>query len=157
MDISAAAPIWAALIPSLAGGEPWALDFFAHISRVRDFCRQRNVPFREPNPRVVVVSAPEEKALAPVLARFAGERFGIRAGGAALSGEMARERQIADELAAKGADAYDAVYHECLFCGICDFESGSLTILSDKLWATEVIRRAGPALKQLGVEATRPE
>ena len=34
---SGAAGIWAALLPALAGEQPWVIDFFAHLERVRDF------------------------------------------------------------------------------------------------------------------------
>jgi hypothetical protein len=33
---SDAAHIWAATMASLAGTEPWALDFFSHMDRVRE-------------------------------------------------------------------------------------------------------------------------
>jgi len=147
-----AARIWAATLPALAGGEPWVLDFFAHLGRVRDFCRERRIAFREPNARTAVISAPAPEPLEALLARFAGERFGVRAGGPGIAGEPAVEGQ----LAARGVDAYHAAFHTCLFCAVCDFESGLLTVLSDRLWASEVIRRARPALSGLRVEVTRP-
>src|ERR1700733_4113479 len=31
--------IWAAALVALATGVPWTLDFFAHLERVREFCR----------------------------------------------------------------------------------------------------------------------
>ena len=34
-----AARIWAATLGALPGTEPWALDFFAHLDRVREYCR----------------------------------------------------------------------------------------------------------------------
>src|SRR6202034_173240 len=34
-----AARLWAATLGALPGTEPWALDFFSHIDRVRDYCR----------------------------------------------------------------------------------------------------------------------
>ena len=147
-----AARIWAAALPALAGGEPWVLDFFAHLNRVRDFCRERNVAFREPNARTLVISAPSPELLEALLARFVNERFGVRAGGPGIAGDPAVEGQ----LAGRGVDAYQAACHTCLFCAVCDFESGFLTVLSDHLWASEAIRRARPALSGLGVEVTRP-
>jgi hypothetical protein len=147
-----AARIWAAAIPALVGGEPWVLDFFAHLHRVRDFCRDKGIAFREPNSRTVVISAPAPPQLEALCERFASERFGIRAGGPGISGDPELEGQ----LAARGVDAYDSAYRNCLFCAVCDFESGFLTVLSDRLWASEVIRRARPALHGLGVEVTRP-
>jgi hypothetical protein len=147
-----AARIWATTLPALAGGTPWVLDFFAHLPRVRDFCRDRHISFREPNARTLVISPPLPAPLEALLERFAAERFGVRAGGPGIAGDPALEGQ----LAARGVDAYHVAYHDYLFCGICDFETGFLTVLSDRLWASEVIRRARPALSSLSVEATRP-
>jgi hypothetical protein len=147
-----AARIWAAILPALAGGEPWVLDFFAHLERVRDFCREKGITFREPNSHTLVISPPAPELLAALFARFAGERFGGRAGGPGIAGDPELEGQ----LAARGLDAYDAAYRNCLFCAVCDFESGFLTVLSERLWASEVIRRARPALGGLRVEVTRP-
>jgi hypothetical protein len=39
---------------------------------------------------------------------------------------------------------------------VCDIEGGFLTVLSNQLWASEVIRRARRALENLRVEVTRP-
>jgi hypothetical protein len=147
-----AAKIWAATLPALAGSEPWVLDFFAHLGRVRDFCREKGIAFREPNSRTVVISPPAPALLEALLLRFAGERFGVRAGGPGISGDP----ELEGRLAARGVDAYDGAYRHCLFCAVCDFESGFLTVLSDRLWASEIIRRARPALSGLGVEVTRP-
>lgn len=147
-----AARIWAAALPALAGGEPWVLDFFAHLGRVRNFCRERNIAFREPNARTLVIPSPAPALLAALVERFAGERFGVRAGGPGI----AADPDVEGQLAARGVDAYHAAYHSCLFCAACDFESGFLTVLSDRLWASEVIRRARPALSGLGVELARP-
>ena len=151
-----AAKIWAATLPALAAGELWVLDFFAHLGRVRDFCHDRKIAFREPNSHTVVISPPAPEPLAALLERFAGERFGVRAGGPGIAGDPTLEGELAGQLAVRGVDAYQAAYHTCLFCAVCDFESGFLTILSDRLWASEVIRRARPALSRLGVEVTRP-
>jgi hypothetical protein len=147
-----AAKIWAAVLPALSGGEPWVLDFFAHLGRVRDFCREKGIAFREPNSRALVISPPAPALLDALLARFAGERFGARAGGPGVSGDP----ELEGRLAARGVDAYDGAYRDCLFCAVCDFEGGFLTVLSDHLWASEAIRRVRPALSGLGVDVTRP-
>lgn len=147
-----AAKIWAAVLPALAGGEPWVLDFFAHLGRVRDFCREKGIAFREPNSHTLVIPPPASAQLEALLARFVGERFGARAGGPGIAGDP----QLEGQLAARGVDAYDGAYRNCLYCAVCDFESGFLTILSDRLWASEVIRRARRAVSGLGVEVTRP-
>jgi hypothetical protein len=147
-----AARVWAGVLPALAGEEPWVLDFFAHLQRVRQFCRDKGIDFREPNSHTLVISPPGPERLEALLGRFAGERFGVRAGGPGIAGDPELEGQ----LAARGVDAYDSAYHECLFCAVCDFESGFLTVLSDRLWASEIIRRARGPLEALGVEVTRP-
>ena len=147
-----AAKIWAATLPALCGGEPWALDFFAHLDRVRDFCREKGIAFREPNSHTMVIAPPAPALLESLLARFVAERFGARAGGAVAAGDA----QVESELPARGVDAYDGAYRNYLFCAVCDFESGFLTVLSDRLWASEVIRRVRPALSGLRVEVTRP-
>jgi hypothetical protein len=147
-----AAKIWTATLPALAGGEPWVLDFFAHLDRVRDFCRDKGIVFREPNSRTMVIPAPAPALLESLLARFVGERFGMRAGGPVASGDP----ELEGRLPARGVDAYDGSYRNYLFCAVCDFESGFLTVLSDRLWASEVIRRVRPALTGLRVEVTRP-
>src|SRR5690242_20238488 len=74
---SDAAGIWAALVPALAGGQPWALDFFAHLERIRDYCRQRGIAFREPSAHVMVIPQPEQAQVQLLFERFAGESFGV--------------------------------------------------------------------------------
>jgi hypothetical protein len=69
---SAAAGIWAALMPALAGDQPWAIDFFAHLERVREFCRQRAIAFREPNAHALVIPQPERAQLQPLFERCSG-------------------------------------------------------------------------------------
>lgn len=154
-----AAALWAALLPVLAGGEPWVLDFVAHLERVREFCLHRGIPFREalpngagPNRHVLVIEHPPADELAALLGRFAGETFGLRAGPPLLSGDAATESGLAHH----GIDAYQAAWPRYLFCAVCDFENGFLTLLSERLWASEVIRRARAALQDSGVEVSRP-
>jgi hypothetical protein len=43
-----------------------------------------------------------------------------------------------------------------LFCAVLDFAEGSLTLLSEQLWASEVMRRIRPALADLPVEVQTP-
>ena len=147
-----AARIWAATLPSLAGEDPWALDFFAHLEHVREFCRARGIAFREPNQRVLVIAQPLGENLAALCERFAGETFGVRAGAAVAAGDASVE----GELARHGVDAYHAAFPRYLFCAVCDFENGFLTLLGNRLWASEVIRRARGALASLQVEVARP-
>ena len=52
-----AAAIWASALPALAGAEPWALDFFSHLDRLREFCRGHQIGFRDAASRCTVVAA----------------------------------------------------------------------------------------------------
>jgi hypothetical protein len=149
---SEGAAIWAALMPALVGEQPWALDFFAHLERVREFCRRQAIAFREPNARSIVIPQPQEAGLQPLFERFAGETFGVRAGAPLATGDAAVEGALAE----RGVDAYHAAFTRYLFCAVCDFEGGFLTVLSNQLWASEMIRRARGSLQNLRVEVTRP-
>lgn len=140
-----AARVWAHTLVAAAGAEPWALDFFSHLDRVKDFCERHQIAFREASQRRIVVPAPEISALEPLFDRFLRETFGARAGGAVVSGDPALE----GELARRGIDAYHASYSNYFFCAVCGFEDGSLVLLSQKLWASEVIRRVRPALRDI--------
>jgi hypothetical protein len=148
-----AARIWSAVLRALAATEPWALDFFSHLDRLRDFCQRHGVTYRQAAQRCIVIPAPEAEPLAALLERFEGETFGVRAGTRASAGDAALE----GDLARRGADAYHHAYGGYLFCAVCDFENGFLTVLSNQLWATEVLRRARPALAELSVEVARPQ
>ena len=151
---SDAAHIWAAAMPALAGTEPWALDFFSHLDRVREYCTLHAVAFEEKSSgHALVVSAPESEPLAELFERFAGETFGARAGSPLTPGDVTVET----ELARRGVDAYHAAFRNYLFCAVCDFENGFLTLLTEKLWTSEVLRRVKPALASLPVEVARPQ
>src|SRR5574337_1222900 len=136
-----AARIWSAVLPALAGAEPWALDFFSHLDRVRDYCRLHNIAYREAAQRCIVIAALEAQPLAELLTRFEAEAFGARAGGRFTSGDAALE----GDLSRRGVDAYHHVFTNYFCCGVCDFENGFLTLLTNRLWASEVIRRVRPA------------
>jgi len=148
-----AAEIWAAAIPALAGEDFWVVDFFSHLERVREFCKMREIAFRENASRCLVVPQPSAEDLQALLARFAPETFGLRAG------EGAREPDIAleEELSHRGLDAYQAAYTRYTFCSICEPDDGWVTVLSEKLWASEIIRRVRPALQALDVYIARPQ
>jgi hypothetical protein len=151
---SDAAHIWAATMPALAGTEPWALDFFSHLDRVREYCALHAIAFEEKaSGHVLILPAPEPAPLAELFERFASETFGARAGLLLPSGDPAVE----SELARHGVDAYHTTYRNYLFCAVCDFENGFLTLLTEKLWTSEVLRRVKPALASLPVEVARPE
>ncbi len=148
-----AARIWAAALPALAGAEPWALDFFSHLERLREFCRGHEIAFREAANRCVVVPPPGAEALAELIERFAGETFGVRAGEPLLSVDTALE----NDLARRGVDAYHPVFANYFFCAVCDFENGFLTLLSNRLWSSEVIRRVRPVRDGLLVGIARSQ
>ncbi len=147
---SAAAQVWAAVIPALAAGEAWALDFFAHLDRVRDFCSRRGIAFRESD--VLVIPQLPAEPLVALSERFAGETFGVRAGSPLASGDRAVEGGLAE----RGVDAYREAFPRYVFCAVCDFENGFLTVLSERLWASEIIRRVRAALEGLRVAVARP-
>ncbi len=148
-----AARVWGAVLMALAGAEPWTLDFFSHLDPLREFCRARGIAYREAARRCLVVAPPEAGPLAQLLERFERETFGMRAGGQLASGDA----ELEGDLARRGVDAYHHSFTNYFFCGVCDFESGFLTLLTDRLWASEVIRRVRPVLDERSVSVTRPQ
>jgi len=149
-----AARLWAATLGALPGAEPWALDFFSHLDRVRDYCVRNGVAFEEKvSGHSIVIPSPAGDALVALVERFAGETFGVRAGAPVATGDPAVEA----ELAKRGVDAYHTEFRNYLFCAVCDFENGFLTLLTEKLWTSEVLRRIKPATAKLPVEVARPQ
>lgn len=148
-----AAQIWSAIVPAIAGNERWALDFFSHLERVRLYCQEHAIEFRSAAGRCLVVPQPEPEALAELFARFEAETFGARAGGALEEGDATLE----GELSRRGVDAYHAAYPRYAFCLVCGLENGIVTLLSQKLWASEVIRRVRPVVERLNVMVARPQ
>ena len=134
--------------------QPWALDFFSHLDRVRDYCRLRGIAFEEKaSGHSLVIPAPSSDALdARLVERFAGETFGARAGALLASGDPSVE----GELAQHGVDAYHSAFRNYLFCAVCDFENGFLTLLTEKLWTGE-LEESKPATATLPVEVARPQ
>jgi hypothetical protein len=147
-----AARIWSRVLRAAAGSDSWAFDFFGHVEQVHDFCNRHHIAYREATQRSMVIPAPEAAALEDLLERFQNETFGARAGPTVVAGDA----QLEGELARQGVDAYHAAFPKYFFCAICTFEEGSLVLLSEKLWASEVIRRVRPALDGLGVEVQLP-
>jgi len=145
--------IWSAALRAVAGVEPWALDFFSHLDRLREYCRSHQIAYRDAAQRCIVIAPPEAAALAGLLERFQGETFGVRAGAPLTSGDTALE----GDLARRGVDAYHRVYPNYFFCAVCDFENGFLTLLTNRLWTSEVIRRVRPGLEGFPVEVARAE
>jgi hypothetical protein len=149
-----AAKLWAATLSALPGTEPWGFDFFSHLDRVREYCRLHGLGFEEKaSGRSLVIPSPPGDALVELVERFAGETFGIRAGAMLAAGDPALE----SELAKRGVDAYHNTYKNYLFCAVCDFENGFLTLLTEKLWTSEVLRRIKPATAEMPVEVSRPQ
>ena len=147
-----AASIWARALAAVAGAEPWALDFFSHLDRLRDYCKLHSIVFREAAGRCIVIPAPQHEPLAELLERFESETFGVRAGGLVISGDSALEA----DLAGSGVDAYHSAYPNYIFCAVCDFGNGFLTLLSNRLWTSEVIRRVSPLLREHNVQVLLP-
>ena len=147
-----AAAIWARALAAAAGEEPWALDFFSHLGRVREYCAQHGVRFREAAARSIVIPAPEPDELEALFLRFEDETFGARAGGPLEAGDAAVE----GELARRGVDAYHPVFGNYYFCAVCDFSNGSLVLLTKTLASGETARRLRRALEKLEVEVVLP-
>lgn len=142
-----AAALWSRALEALAGEQVCVLDFVAHLVRVREFCEQNDVRFRETAAGGIVVTERDADARARLLERFAGETFGARAGGAAANGDTLLEK----ELRQVGLDAYQQAYPQYLFCAICELETGSVTLVSERLWASEAARRLRSALREFSV------
>ena len=147
-----AAEIWSAVFPALAGNESYAVDFFSHIERVREFCKTREIAVRDAAERCVVLSQPNSEQLRQIFERFEGETFGIRAGTATESADAALEGTLSKH----GLDAYQPAYARYTFCAICEPEDGWVTLLSESLWPSEVIRRVRPAIHPFDIHIARP-
>jgi hypothetical protein len=146
-----AVEFWAAVLPLLSAGESFVLDFFSHLDRVREFCAARQIAFRESGSRCLAIAQPAEEQLRQLIERFEGETFGFRAGGA-----LQDDAALARDLSGRGADGYQEAYKRYAFCAICEFEDGWMTLLSETIWPSEVIRRLRPAAQSFDVHITRP-
>jgi len=147
-----AAEIWAAVFPALTASDFFVMDFFSHVDRVRDFCKTRGMAFREAAERCLVLAQPSREQLRQLFERFEGETFGVRAGEAARAADKALE----EELSRRGLDAYQAAYPRYTFCAVCEPEDGWVTLVSENLWASEVIRRVRPAAQPFDIYIARP-
>jgi hypothetical protein len=148
-----AAGIWSVALPALTKDEPFVVDFFSHLDRVREFCDTHKIAFREAAQRCIVVQQPSTTQFQELLARFEKETFGLRSGPAAAQEDVALE----GELSHRGLDAYQAAYKRYTFCAVCEPSDGWVTLLSETLWATEIIRRIRPALQTFDVYMVRPQ
>lgn len=149
---SDAARIWSRVLPAIAKEERWALDFFSHLDRVREYCHNHQIEVRETSGGSIVIPAPSPAALEGLLDRFESETFGARAGSRVAEGDP----DLETDLARRGADAYQPAFSNYFFCAICDFENGSLVVLSHRLWASEIIRLARVVLAGLDVQVRLP-
>jgi len=147
-----AAEIWSAVFPALAGSEPYVVDFFSHIERVKEFCKLHEITLREVAERYVVLPQPNEEHLRQIFERFEGETFGIRVGTLAQSADAPLE----GDLSRRGLDAYQQAYNRYTFCAICEPEDGWVTLLSESLWPSEIIRRVRPAVQPFDIHIARP-
>ena len=147
-----AAEIWAEIFPALAVKETYVVDFFSHLDRVREFCKTRKIAWRDAAERCIVVPSPSAEELHQLLERFEGETFGIRGGNTAMRPDAALE----GDLSKHGLDAYQQAYARYLFCAVCEPEDGWVTILSETLWPSEIIRRLRPAIQRFDVHIARP-
>lgn len=143
-----AARIWSRVLRASAGDEIWSLDFFSHLDPIRDYCERHQISFRDAGKRSIVIPALEQDKLEPLIDRFQKETFGVRAGALLSQGDP----ELEGELARRGVDAYHTGFQKYFFCGICSFDDGSLVLLSQKLWASEVIRKIRPVLDAQEVE-----
>lgn len=147
-----AALIWAAVFPALAAKDFFAVDFFSHIDRVREFCKLHEISYREAAERCLVLPQPDQTQLEELFQRFAGETFGARAGSPAQDGDAELEK----ELSRRGLDAYQPAYARYTFCAVCEPEDGWVTLLSQTLWPTEIIRRIRPVVQNFDIYIARP-
>jgi hypothetical protein len=150
---SEAAAIWAAALRVLPGKEPAVLDFFSNLERVREFCKTHEIKYREAATRCLVIPLPAQDVLRQILSRFEGESFGFRAGAAAEVEDAALE----NELSHRGLDAYQDAYPRYTFCAVCELTDAWVTLLSNTLWPSEIIRRVRPALQPFDVYIARPQ
>jgi hypothetical protein len=148
-----AAVIWSAALFALAASEPYVLDFFSHLDRVREFCISHSIAVREAASRCLVIPQPSQELLRRLVSRFESETFGLRVTANAAGEDPALE----NELSHRGLDAYQPVYSRYTCCAICEPSDGWVTVLSDTLWPSEIIRRVRPALQPFDVYIARPQ
>ncbi len=148
-----AAAIWGAALPALASNEKLLVDFFSHLERVREYCNLNVLGHREAANRCLVVTPASPEEMTKLFERFEKETFGIRVGTAAEQEDV----ELETELSRRGLDAYQNAYARYTFCAVCEPEDGWVTLLSEKLWASEVIRRLRPALQNRNVYLVRPQ
>jgi hypothetical protein len=135
----------------VAAEEPYVLDFFSHLDRVREFCKSHSIAFQEIGARSLVIPHVSQEQLLQICERFAGETFGLRAG----QRTQEQDAELAAALSGHGLDGYQAAYKRYTFCAVCELDDGWVTLLSDPLWPSEVARRVRPAAQEFGVQISR--
>jgi hypothetical protein len=148
-----AARVWGAALPALAVKEPLVVDFFSHLERVQEFCKLHELAYRESASRCVVVTPGSARDVTQLFERFEKDTFGVRVGSTAGH----EDAELESGLSHRGVDAYQAALARYTFCGVCEPEDGWVTLLSEGLWASEVIRRVRPALADMDVYLVRPQ
>ena len=148
-----AAAIWSETLVAMAGAEPYVLDFFSHLDRVREFCAANSIVFREGASRSLVIPQPSQELLRRVVARFESETFGLRVGPATANADA----ELENELSHRGLVAYQGAYSRYTCCAICEPSDGWVTVLSESLWPSEIIRRVRPVLQPFDVYIDRPQ
>jgi hypothetical protein len=147
-----AAKIWSAVFPALAVSEPYVVDFFSHAERVREFCKMRRIAWRDAAERCVVLPQTNQEQLRQIFERFEGETFGFRASAASQAADATLEAGLSQ----RGLEAYQTAYARYTFCAICEPEDGWVTLLSESLWPSEIIRRLRPAVQLFDIYIARP-
>jgi len=148
-----AATVWGAALPALAAKETLVMDFFSHLERVEEYCKTHELAYRQAAHRCMVITPSSPEDMTHMFERFEKETFGVRVGAAAAKEDTAVET----ELSRRGVDAYQSAYARYTFCGVCEPEDGWVTLLSEGLWTSEVIRRVRPALANMDVYLVRPQ
>lgn len=140
-----AARIWSLALPAVAGQQPWVLDFFSHLEPAREFLESRKLPYRQASSGSIIIPRLPGDLLQDLFTRFETETFGMRAG----TRLDTPDPPVENELRRRGVDAYQAAYTSYLFCAVCNFEDGSVVLLSSTLWSSEIVRRVRPSLAGL--------
>jgi hypothetical protein len=150
---SQASAIWAPALIALAAKETYIVDFFSHLNLVRQFCASHGIAIREAASRCLVIPKPSAELLRMLLERFEAETFGLRIGPAAANADEELEK----DLSRRGLDAYQPAYSRYTCCAVCEPADGWVTLLSDTLWPSEIIRRLRPSLQPFDVYIARPQ
>jgi predicted secreted protein len=157
--------IWNAAVPALVADESWTLDFVSHLDRVREFCSSKSISWREAGARCITIAHPDTDQLESLFERFETETFGFRVrktrveGTARASKESndLEDAELENDLSKGGMDAYHGAFTRYTLCAICDFENGSIVLITEKLSSSEVLRRLRPFVTALGALVDRPE